>query len=155
MMMQLRLLVSAYVGLLVYLILIFFFGSTGRFAFSELESYEIVLRANIQKLETLGTALDSSIEALQSDRDRVVLEARKLLYLGGREGVIHVAGYDAHARSVSPGGLLVRKEEKEYKPEPFLRGLAACIAVATFIFLGFFPETTRLVKFFPEPLIGF
>ncbi len=129
--------ISAYVGLTVYLILIFFFGSTGRFAYAELESYQSVLKQNLARLERLGTSLDYSIESLRSDRDSVAKEARTLLLLGPREGVIHVSGYNPRVQSVSPGGLLARKEEKEYRPEPFLRGLSACIAVGMFIFLGF------------------
>lgn len=137
MMMQTRLFVSLYAGLLVYLVLIFFFGSTGKFAYGELEKQRDILKENVRLLRSQGEDLGYAIEALQTDPDRVVKEARNLLYLREREGVIRITGYKEKPRAVSPGGLVKAKVEIRYKPEPFLRAFALCMGIVVFIFLGF------------------
>jgi cell division protein FtsB len=136
-MMQTRLFISIYAGLCVYLVLIVFFGATGKFAYDELEAHKLLLVENVGDLQSKGESLNYSVEALQSDFETVAKEARSLLYLKEREGIIRIAGYKEKPRNITPGGLVVGNAEKRYKPEPFLRALGASAGILVFLFYGF------------------
>lgn len=133
-MMQKRLVVSLYSGLIIYLAAIFVFGSTGRAAYGDLEKQRIFLEKHVENLRSQGKNLHYMVEALQTDPDRIVKEGRRLLLLREREGIIRIAGYSEKTKPISPGGLIARwKDSGARKNEPFLRAFSLAAAIVIFI----------------------
>ena len=135
-MMRTRLFTSLYAGLIVYLASLFFFGSTGWFAQSDLERRRDSLAGNISELEKQGKNLAYVMSALQSDPDRILREAVRLMLVRENEGIVRVAGYTEKPRPVSPGGLVLRRDSPPRGTEPLLRAVAAAAGVIVFLFYG-------------------
>jgi cell division protein FtsB len=129
-----RLLVSLYTAILIYLVTLFFFGATGYFAYRNLEKQFEILEKNVVNLRGRGEDLSYSVAALRSDPDRIVKEARRLLLLQPREGVIRVEGYRGKPRPLSPGGLVFLKKDNPPRAEPYLRAFAAVSGLLIFLF---------------------
>lgn len=138
--MRTRFISSLYAGLLVYLSAVFFFGSMGRFAQVELEKRRDSLLANIEELENQGESLESLMWSLQSDPDRVLREAVRLVLVREDEGIIRIQGYQEKPRLLSPGGLLLRGAPPSQGMEPLIRVLAAAAGIIVFFFLGLSSE---------------
>ena len=134
--MRTRVLTSLYAGLLVYLSAVFFFGSTGRLAQVELERRRDSLAANIADLEKQGKSLELDLRSLQSDPERVLREAVRLLLVREGEGIVRIQGYRERPRSLSPGGILLRGTVKPWALEPIIRAVAAAAGIIVFLFLG-------------------
>ena len=132
--MRTRLLVSAYTGLVIYLVTMFFFGGTGHYAYQNLRRQTDILEKNIQNLSTVGQELAYSVVALKSDSDSIVMAGRRLLLLQKGEGLIRVAGYRERPKALSPGGIVVLNKEADIlRLEPFLRAFALVGGVVVFL----------------------
>ncbi|MDR1316446.1 MAG: septum formation initiator family protein [Spirochaetales bacterium] len=129
-----RLFASIYVGLLIYLVVTFFFGGTGHFSYQSLSQQYKIIEKNVEDLKTQGRTLGYSVTALRSDPGSIVREARRLLLLHRNEGFIRIEGYKAKPRPLSPGRLVVLKKESGLRLEPFLRAFAAISGILVFLF---------------------
>ncbi|MDR3200835.1 MAG: septum formation initiator family protein [Spirochaetales bacterium] len=132
--MRTRLIVSAYTGLILYLVTTFFFGGTGHFAYQNTKRQLEILEKNVQSLRVQGKTLSAAVTALRSDPDRIIKEGRRLLLLQPREGIIRLTGYREKPRLLSPGGLVVLKKDTSLKLEPFLRTFAGVGGILVFLF---------------------
>ncbi|MCL1818507.1 MAG: septum formation initiator family protein, partial [Spirochaetaceae bacterium] len=123
--MRIRLLVSAYTGLILYLVTMFFFGGTGHFAYQNLKKQSNILEKNVESLRVMGRKLGYSVTALQSDSGSILKAGRRLLLLRSGEGIIRVAGYRERPKPLSPGRLVVLKKDADLQHlEPHLRTFA-------------------------------
>jgi len=132
--MRTRLLVSAYAGLIIYLVTMFFFGGTGHFAYQSLKKQSDFLEKNVQSLGEEGRKLGYSAAALQSDSESIVKASRRLLLFRKGEGIIRVAGYRERPKPLSPGRLVVLNKISGFSFEPYLRFTAIVSSLVIFIF---------------------
>ena len=138
--MRIRLLVSAYTGLSIYLVATLFFGGTGHFAYQGLKRQHEIIEKNVSGLAEHGRKLAWSATALETNPDAIVKEGRRLLLLKKNEGIVRVDGFREKRRPLSPGGLVVLKKEVVLRLEPFLRAFA--LTGGLVVFLLFRPRFT-------------
>ena len=131
--MCIRLLVSAYTSLILYLAATLFLGSTGHFSYQNLKRQHEVIEKNISSLAEQGRKLSWSVTALQTDPDSIVKEGRRLLLLQKNEGIVRVEGFREKRRFLSPGGLVVPKKDAVLRLERFLRAFALAGGILVFI----------------------
>ncbi len=127
-----RIIISVYVGIVTYCVLLFFFGTAGLFAMKDLEKQKQVLSDNIEDLKAINRSLSDKFEALRSDRETLKLKARELGYYGEGEKVIHISGYSA-PKTFYPVGRLVKLSEPGTNPEPYFRAAGLSTAILIYI----------------------
>jgi len=102
-----RALFAAWLGLAVYSLLSVAFGPGGLVAAQSISSTIDAMRSNIASLGELNAELSADIASLQSDPDRIQLEARSLGWLAKGETEIVISGYPAKTdRRLSAGKVL-------------------------------------------------
>lgn len=132
-----RVLVSLYLGGVVYLCTTLFFGSTGIVAYRELMAQHQVLLENLRRIEEQGERLKQRIVSLQSDPEQIRLEARTYHLVQGNESFIRIVGREVSSEPISPGGIVRVPQTLPFRTEPFLRAFSLCIAIVVFLFMGF------------------
>lgn len=132
-----RLLVSLYMGGVVYLVTTLFFGSTGIVAYRELQMQHLRLVENLRRVEEQGERLQQRIQNLQSDPEQIKLEARRYHLVQSNESFIRIAGRKVESEPISPGGIVRVDSSSPYPPEPLLRAFSLCVAIVAFLLLGF------------------
>jgi cell division protein FtsB len=91
-----RIVVFALIGFVVAALLLFFFGRGGVLDYRGLLAYRSAVADNVADLERINSELQSQVQALGSDSERLILQARELGYFREGERVIRT---DARARS--------------------------------------------------------
>ena len=142
--MRIRLLVSAYTSLVIYLVATLFFGATGHFSYQSLKKQHEIIEKNVASLAEQGRKLAWSVTALQTDPDSIIKEGRRLLLLRKNEGIIRVEGFREKRRLLSPGGLVVPKKEAAIRLERFLRAFA--LAGGILVLIIYRPRTRFTAK---------
>ena len=132
-----RLLLSLYIGGVVYLFTTLFFGSTGIVAYRELLAQHRLLLENLRRIEEQGKRLQQRIQALQSDPEQIRLEARRYHLVQSNESFVRIIGRDVESEPISPGGIVRVNLHSPYRTEPFLRAFSLCIAIVVFLLLGY------------------
>ncbi|MBP7494938.1 MAG: septum formation initiator family protein [Spirochaetales bacterium] len=132
-----RLLVSAYVGVMVYLVTVFFFGSTGIFAYRQLLFFQKELKENITAIDEQGKIFQQRVASLQSDPEQIRIEARTYHLVRSSEGFVRIRGRNVYPESISPGRIVRIPEKNPYSLEPFLRAFSLCISLSIFLITGF------------------
>jgi hypothetical protein len=136
-MMRSNLLISLYVGAVAYLLGVLLAGPAGLETMRKSEQYRDELVGHIENLERIGSELGQTIRELETSRERIRLEARRLQYFAAGEKVIKIEGYSGRVSSLTPGGLLL-PQKIEQSPQNLHRALTLCAGLLTFIVLGFF-----------------
>ncbi|MCX7787522.1 MAG: septum formation initiator family protein [Spirochaetes bacterium] len=131
-----RVLVSFYIGGILYLTTTLFFGSTGIIAYKDLLIQHQLLVENLRRIEEQGERLQQRIRALQSDPEQVRLEARTYHLVQSNESFVRITGREVASEPISPGGIVRVSKTIPFKPEPFLRAFSICIAIVAFLLLG-------------------
>lgn len=132
-----RLLLSLYIGGVVYLFTTLFFGSTGIVAYRELLAQHRLLLENLRRIEEQGKRLQQRIQALQSEPEQIRLEARRYHLVQSNESFVRIIGRDVESEPISPGGIVRVNLHSPYRTEPFLRAFSLCIAIVVFLLLGY------------------
>jgi hypothetical protein len=134
-MMRSNLLISLYAGAVAYLLSVLLVGPAGMESMRKIEQYRDELAGHIEHLERIGSELGQTVRELETSRERIRLEARRLQYFAAGEKVIKIEGYSGRVSSLTPGGLLL-PQKQELTPQGLHRAMALCAALLTFIFLG-------------------
>jgi cell division protein FtsB len=100
------LVISVYAGFSVYCLLSLLFGPAGITTYRRLETRKAAMEANLAELGTIRQSLDSEMESLKSDPDRVALEARSLGYLRKDETAIILGEKTERIRPIITGKVL-------------------------------------------------
>ena len=132
-----RILLSIYVGMITYLILSFFFGSSGIVSMEGLERYERELEPTIADLESRNGELRGQIESLLTDPDRIRLEARSLGFYRDTEGVIRIPSGGNETRSYNLGRILEERPEVTDRRALF-RIIAFIVVLSAYALLSVF-----------------
>jgi hypothetical protein len=120
--------------MILYLVTTFFWGNTGHFAYENLEEQIENLQRNVYNLKAHGKKLGYSVAALQSDPGAIIKKSRGHLFLRQGEGIIRLKGYSEKPRPLSPGTFVNARKEGIFRPEPYLRTLAAAAVIIVFLF---------------------
>jgi cell division protein FtsB len=141
-----RILLSLWIGCVVYSLTLFFFGPAGFQSMKHLESEAQRLDDNLVELQAINAKLELRAKNLESDDETIRLVARDYGYIQPGERIIklsgskpvntyQVAGRILHARENPNSGIIF----------PFI---AALIASASFLGLSFRPKRkTRNASF--------
>ena len=132
-----RILVSIYIGIAVYLTASIFFGGSGVFAMRNLESYNERLEKNVEELIDRNAQLESEVESLLTDAERIRLEARVLGYFSKEERVIEYSTEKQATRSTSLGRIMKENVSRNDIRSP-LRLVSIAVALACYLALAYF-----------------
>ncbi len=122
-----HLLIAAAGGVVVYLILAFFFGPSGLNRYAARRQYYGEIQRNIDDLQRRGDSLASEMEALRTSSDLLRLHARVLGYYRAREHRLVLDTMPDLSEPPSPGRLILRSFAYS-DPRPALRVAAFVIA---------------------------
>jgi cell division protein FtsB len=100
-------------------LLFFVFGSGGLLDYNNLLTYRASLQDNIANLEGANDDLLKEVQALGSDPERLILQARELGYFREGEKVIRIEGYRPGKNYYTVGKILRRKPKQPRMDWPF------------------------------------
>jgi cell division protein FtsB len=127
-----RIIISLYLGYVVYSILMFVYGQSGLTALDELKNYRDKLVTNIEEIQETNRRLHVELDLLRSEAEYIRLESRRIGYFESDEGVIYVDGYE-NRRNHYTVGRIIRWEISEDGRKRLFRSLG--LAAALFVFL--------------------
>lgn len=133
-MMRSNILISLYAGAVAYFLAVLFLGPAGIESLRRLERYREELTEHIADLERIGSGLENAVRDLETNPERIRLEARRLQYFAVGEKIIKIEGYSGPASSFTPGGLLL-PPAVEQAPQGAQRALALGASLLSFIIL--------------------
>ncbi len=124
-----------------YLVLAVVFGPRGIIAHRHRGAYHAALERNLERLDKRGDELRSEIERLQQDPDAITLAAREQLVLEPNERLVRVTDGTGNevipalgaGGGISPGSVL-RRQQLYPDYSPVLRGVAASVGLAAYVF---------------------
>jgi cell division protein FtsB len=99
--------ISLYAGFSVYCLLSLLLGPAGISTYRRLEARKAAMEANLAELGTIRQSLDTELESLKSDPDRIALEARSLGYLRKDETAIILGEKTEKIRPIVTGKVLL------------------------------------------------
>jgi cell division protein FtsB len=114
-----RIVVYIIFSFVVAAVLFFFFGSGGVLDYRRLAAYRGALEDNIDDLEHINGELFSEVEALGSDPERLILQARELGYFREGEKVIRISDAASRKSTYTVGKVLHRKAKQPRADWPF------------------------------------
>jgi cell division protein FtsB len=130
-----RILISLFAGLSVYLVTMLIWGESGIETYRELSSYRGELEKNLAELDGIGQELRQNINELQTSKDRIILEARRIQYFRPGDKIVRVDGWNGQNQTMTPGRLLMPRKTQTL-PTALFRAVAVCTSFVTFIFIG-------------------
>ena len=128
-----RLLFSATLGIVTYLLLSIFLGRTGILEYGKLSAYSNRLSVNIDELDKIQQRLSDRVQALQSDPEAIRLLARRLGYFAKGEELLRIDGYNPDRQSVSPGAIVYSTMNDPDRRSLF-RAISFAVSVISFLF---------------------
>jgi len=129
-----RALLAGYSAFFIFIILNFFYGSSGFVEKQKLMSYKALLVENLTELEELNSRLELEAFSLRADKGILQVESRELGYLGPNEGVILLTGWGDKRGSYAMGQKLKWTALLEDR-KPLFRIVSAILGVIIFLLL--------------------
>jgi cell division protein FtsB len=114
---QNKVLLSALMGTLMYVLVSAFFGPDGLWAASQLEEQKQVISANFQKIKQINENLSTELNSLIVDPEVIASYAKKLGYIEENEKIIRLRGLNPPMDYIPETGTPVLIKEVEYVPE--------------------------------------
>ena len=127
-----RIFVSAYIGVLCYFVLQFFFGAAGLSDYQQLMKHRDILNTNVAQLQTINWQLTQELNLLAADPDKILVLARDLGYFREGDHVIKPEGV-AVPKSYYEVGKLIKIPFRRHRD--FLAGNIACLVVPILVYL--------------------
>ncbi|MFP4442483.1 MAG: FtsB family cell division protein [Spirochaetia bacterium] len=125
------------IGVSVFLILNLFFGASGFYSYTELQSKKHRLAENITVLKGVQQDLSSRVEDLKKNSAEVAGHARELGFIKENEWIIQLEGYTPPGNSISPGMIFDPNTESAGLVDVSLvRSLAAAAGIIYLFFAG-------------------
>lgn len=116
-----KVLVSAFLGTLVYAVLVLYGGQNGVKSYNDLyEQKKIVARATTQ-MEFLNNDLTLESKALQKDKEVIAAYARQLGYVFPGEHLVKINGLSQYQSSLYDVGTVQKHTEGTYFSEQFCK----------------------------------
>jgi hypothetical protein len=143
-----RLLLSGYLGFIVFIALSLLFGQTGLIGFKDINEYKGFLQDNIDELIEINRNLTSDLKALSTSPETLKLYAREFGYFEKNEEVVKIQGAPEVNRYFKLGSLLKRNDVPN-GPSPLLHIIGFTVAFISFG-LSFFFMRKQKHAHFPE-----
>lgn len=137
------LLLSLSFGLCVQLLLTLIGGPYSQDAYRQLESYRDAVAENVEAIEAQQIGLESQVERLRFDPNLIEVEARRLLLYGENEVVVYLPRNLRRTPSLSPGAVVVRRNDPPPDRRPLFRSIALVAALLCFLLLSFVEAPQR------------
>lgn len=130
-----KVLVSAFLGTLVYASLVLFGGQSGRKCYEDLyEQKKIISRATTQ-MELLNSNLDIECKALRKDKEVIAAYARQLGYVFPGEHLVKIKGLSLNQNSLYDVGSVQKHSEGTYYSEEFCKLLGFTVFALSLIIM--------------------
>ena len=129
-----RIIISLYVGYVVYSLLMLAYGQSGLVALGELKDYREKLVLNLAEIQETHNELRSEIDLLRSDGEYISLESRRIGYFEANEGIIHVDGYENRKNHYAVGKI-IRWEISQDDRKKLFRSLGLASALLIFLIM--------------------
>lgn len=130
-----RLLLSVYIGFVLYSLLILFWGNSGFFSLQKLNNYHSRLIENNINLSKLNKELKSQMETLKHDSETIKVYARALGYFDQNERVMKVDGFRSK-KNFYAVGKIVKFSEEDKNLQPIFRTSAIIVGIVAYFVLN-------------------
>ena len=130
-----RLLISLYIGFVIYSLLVLIWGPSGYFSLKSLNNYKNKLQQNNRELVDLHERLKIQLESLKYDSELIRLYARSLGYFDDGEQVIRVENY-SNERNFYSVGRMIQQKQKNRDFRPLFRTFACSAVIIVFLLIG-------------------
>jgi len=130
-----RVFLSAYIGLLISFLFVFFMGNGSLKQYGLLLDYKTRLEANIDEMERINRDLRQEFRYLGTDPEKVRLLARKLSYFKPDEWVVRVAGFPRDGSYYEIGRIL-RRDHHAASGHLFAKILGLLIPILFYVISG-------------------
>lgn len=131
---RMKVLLSAFLGTLVYVFVSVGFGPEGFWAESQLEEQKQMITANLQHIQQVNYNLQVEYQGLRVDPDVIAAYAKKLGYKKDGEKLIRLSGLKSPTDFVPETGMPLTIGKINYVPEWLCKTSGICI----FCFFMFF-----------------
>jgi|GEM_PF-712131 len=129
---------ACYVAFLTNALLSLFFGAAGVGVTASSRARTRLLLENVENLEERQLQLTAKLEALRSDPESVIIEARALGFYRDYEGVIHIQNLESARTVLETGNVLYLKP-----PRPSNQNTLKIIALAAGLLMLFLSLVNR------------
>ena len=129
-----RILLSGYIGFLVFITLSLFFAQGGLLEARDLSFYKSYLEKNIEDLKEINQDLTQELKALSTSPDTLKLHARDYGYYEKDERVIKVQGAP-QGRQYYKLGTLLKRNSTPPAPNPAFHLTGIGVALTAFVLL--------------------
>jgi cell division protein FtsB len=130
-----RLLVSLYIGFVIYSLLVLVWGPSGYVSLKSLNNYKYKLQQNNRELVDLHEKLRTQLESLKYDSELIRLYARSLGYFDDDEQVIRVENY-SNQRNFYSVGRMIRHKQTNSDLRPLFRTFSCAAVIIVFFLFG-------------------
>lgn len=130
-----RIIISLYIGYVVYSLLMLFYGQSGLVAMGEIEDYRNDLVVNLEEIQETNRRLHAEIDFLRSETEYISLESRRIGYFKPDEGIIYVDGYENRKNHYAVGKI-IRWEESEDGRKRHFRSFGIAAALLMFLVMS-------------------
>lgn len=130
-----RLLLSLYIGFVIYSLLVLIWGPSGYFSLKSLNIYKYKLQQNNRELVDLHEQLKTQLESLKYDSELIRLYARSLGYFDDREQVVRVENY-SNQRNFYSVGRMIQLKQTDRDLRPLFRTFSCAAVIIVFLLFG-------------------
>ncbi|MEM5948062.1 septum formation initiator family protein [Spirochaetia bacterium 38H-sp] len=129
--MKWRVVVSAYIGCLIYFIGLFIWGETGIISYNKLEKVHEAMSDNIVSLSLKNKQLEDKLVLLSTSSEQIKNHAKSLYLLEEDEGLILLKGISPPVTHMSPG-TIIYPVDTGIDRTPFIRAVALSVGLIVF-----------------------
>lgn len=127
-----RIIISLYIGYVVYSLLTLVYGQSGLTALGELRAYSEKLVRNLEEIQETNRRLHTEIGLLRSEAEYIRLESRRIGYFEPDEGIIHIEDYENRKNHYAVGKI-IRWEISQDARKKLFRSLGLASALLMFL----------------------
>ena len=134
-MIRTKLITSAFLGTLVYVILSFIAGNNGVWSYNQLEKQKIEIARHTELIQNINSELNLEYTALLKDKDVIASYARKLDYVGKDEKLVKITGLRHQDKALYDIGTVLKRKECSYFPEIACKTSGFAVFVLSFLIM--------------------
>lgn len=132
-MIKFKVLLSAFLGTLFYVIISLIAGRNGFICYNHLEKEKIKVSLQTSEIEKINEDLNFELNALKNDKDLIRSYAHKLDYVDGTEKIVKIRGLKQFQNNLYNPGTVVRHQEISFIPENFCKIVGIIIFILSFV----------------------
>ncbi len=118
---HIKVLLSVFIGTLVYVLISFVAGDNGIVSYNKLNEQKKIVARQTELIQNINNELTLEYTALLRDKDVIAAYARRLDYVGNGEKIVKIKGLKAAETTLYDTGTVVRHKDYECLPEKFCK----------------------------------